>query len=276
MKGTFLLAVLCVAFVAQAKTLPVAENQSAFDAGTQDVLEDLLISIINSFRQVVRNGLPCMGIPPLDPLVVPPFGLNLSSPLFTARGSLANVSANGLGDYETTRVRANLITLGVDLGFALNALNVSGAYDLEGLAWIFPIYGKGPFNIHVGGIDVGGQGRLVVQPFTGRLSLANLGFSLTLRDFNVKFEGLLGGGELGDVLNEIANDMGLKVFEIVEALLHDTLVTSFTDFANFILKDFTLKDITDGLIGTLPPDAGPGPGCGATTPATYEKVNAKL
>lgn len=271
MKGSILIAVLCVA-LATSQAKPV-EDQTAFDAGTQDALEDLLIAIINSFRQVVRNGLPCMGIPPLDPLVVPPFGLNLSSPLFTARGSLANVAANGLGDYETTRVRANIIALSVDLGFALPALNVSGDYDLEGQAWIFPIYGKGPFHIHVGGIEVGGQGRLVVQPFTGKLSLSNLGFTLALQDFTVKFDGLLGGGELGDVLNEIANAMGLKVFESVEALLHDTLVQAFTEFANFILKDFTLKDIIEGGTGTLPPDAGSG--CGATTPA-YDKVYAKV
>lgn len=107
---------------------------------------------------------------------------------------------------------------------------------MDGLAAIiFPIYGNGPFSLDLGNFKISGQGQLGAR-LNGSLYMRQLDFTMEMETMAIRFEGLLGGGELGEVLNQIINEMGLTVYNQVRAILHDTLMRVMLDFINFSLK----------------------------------------
>ena len=87
--------------------------------------------------------------------------------------------------------------------FMTNCLNMfnflpTGHYDIDGVAaLILPIYGKGPFTITVSGIQLTGGSKIAI--IFGGFKVKDLQYNLSLSDINVRFEGLLGGGEFGEV-----------------------------------------------------------------------------
>jgi hypothetical protein len=67
--------------------------------------------------------------------------------------------------------------------------------------------------------------------------------------FQINFEGLLGGGDLGDLANQIVSDL---VPDLVEELKPDVLpgiIESVKDLANEKLDGVTLQDILDLISG---------------------------
>ncbi|CAL8091481.1 unnamed protein product [Orchesella dallaii] len=109
---------------------------------------------------------------------------------------------------------------------------------------------------------MGGTGSLGVKLLTGEVFLKNLDFNFTLGELDIKLEGLLGGGELGDLINEIINAVGLNIVTIVETVLHKTIADTLLLIINQQLEGVTLVDLIGGLI------PGPGTNCtGGTTSA---------
>ena len=98
---------------------------------------------------------------------------------------------------------------------------------------IVPIYGKGPFSIKIENIDAGGGGKLKLLT-GGYLSIADLIYNLALGNLTVKFDGLL-GGELGDFIIDIINDLGLEIFNRIEGAAHDLIVSTLTSIINSVI-----------------------------------------
>jgi len=252
MKGVGVVIVGILSLVSFASTGPVQPY---------NLLDDFIMAIINNFKNIIVDGNPCLGIPPLDPLYMPGFPLNISTPLLKMKGNVADIDSIGLKSLEVTSLSCNLITLAVDLVMNMPSFHIGGQYDVEGMALIiFPIYGRGPFSLDIDNFQINGHGQLGAR-LNGSLVMRNLDFTMEMQSMAIKFEGLLGGGELGDVINEIIQIIGLDVYNTVRAILHDTLMTVMIDFINFSLKDVLLSDIIGGIIQPPQPD----PGCGGTT-----------
>lgn len=69
-----------LSLVALASTGPVQPS---------NLLDDFIMAIINNFKNIIVDGNPCLGIPPLDPLYMPGFPLNITTPLLKMKGNVA-------------------------------------------------------------------------------------------------------------------------------------------------------------------------------------------
>jgi len=229
------------------------------DNEAKNALDDFIMAIINNFKSVIVGGNECLGIPPLDPLFIAGFPMNITTPLLKMRGAVADIYSTGLNLLEVTSLNCNILTLAVELVMDMPAFHIGGHYNVDGLALaIFPIYGDGPFSLDIGNFKINGRGQLGAR-LNGSLFMRQLDFTMEMGTMAIRFEGLLGGGELGDVLNQIMNELGLAVYNGVRAILHDTLMTVMLDFVNFSLKDVLLADIIGGIIKPPQPEE---PECG--------------
>jgi len=123
----------------------------------------------------------------------------------------------------------------MDMAFDMPEFYVGGNYDVSGLALLlFPIYGRGPFTVRVGGLKIEGGGQMAVN-LAGELSLKALDFNVSLTEIHAQFEGLL-GGDLGDVIIEIVNSLALDVFNAVWRILRETLMSTLLTFVNAQLE----------------------------------------
>jgi hypothetical protein len=65
----------------------------------------------------------------------------------------------------------------------------------------------------------------------------------------VNFEGLLGGGDLGVIANQIISDMIPNLVEELKPDLLPTVIETVISFANEFLGDLTLQDLLDLING---------------------------
>jgi hypothetical protein len=69
-------------------------------------------------------------------------------------------------------------------------------------------------------------------------------------NFQTNFEGLLGGGALSDLANEIISDLAPELFEEIKPELIATVTEEIIKKANELLDGVTLQDILDLINGS--------------------------
>lgn len=67
--------------------------------------------------------------------------------------------------------------------------------------------------------------------------------------FQVNFQGLLGGGDLGEIANQIISDMIPGLVEELKPTLLPTVIDFIVELANEKLDGITLQDILDLING---------------------------
>ncbi|CAL8091485.1 unnamed protein product [Orchesella dallaii] len=111
--------------------LGVSDSDLSPPATPKNGLDDLILFLINTFKNIAVNGSECYGIPPLDPLVVPNAAINITQQLFRINGGINNATAIGLRGLEATSVTSNLIQLTVALQMELPEIVAEGNYDID-------------------------------------------------------------------------------------------------------------------------------------------------
>jgi hypothetical protein len=69
-------------------------------------------------------------------------------------------------------------------------------------------------------------------------------------NFQTKFEGLLGGGALGDLANDVISELAPEVFEEIKPELLETVTEALIEKANELLDGVTLQDLLDLINGS--------------------------
>jgi hypothetical protein len=67
--------------------------------------------------------------------------------------------------------------------------------------------------------------------------------------FQANFEGLLGGGDLGDVANQLISDLIPDLVEQLKPTVLPGLIESVVNLANGFLGELTLQDLLDLING---------------------------
>lgn len=55
----------------------------------KNALDDFIMAIINYFKDMIVDGNQCLGIPPLDPLLIPGLPLNVETQILKLRGGVS-------------------------------------------------------------------------------------------------------------------------------------------------------------------------------------------
>jgi len=85
----------------------------------------------------------------------------------------------------------------------------------------FPIYGDGPFELRPEGVHYKIYAYAGFKE--GHVHLKSLDFEVFLSGVRAKFDGLMGGGVVGSVLNRILNGIGTTLFHRLEPIFHDPI-----------------------------------------------------
>lgn len=225
------LLVLAVASICNSTQLPKHAPQVG-DAA----LDNYVRLVINNFFANLKTGVPELNIPPLDPFYIGDLPIPT---LMVAGGSIdakvSNIEIDQLSQLRLTSLHLDLNALKMDLRSILPYLKISGNYSLNGKIFkIFPLYGDGPFSVEAFDLVMMGGGSLGFD--TARhVQLTSIVMDTNFTTMVVDFENLLGGGDLGDTLNEIVTDLGTLVFNEVKPYVIDILSSSIIKVVNAAL-----------------------------------------
>lgn len=102
------------------------------------------------------------------------------------------------------------------------------------LVRVIPVSGAGPYKLSPA--DVTTYIRTHLKLEHNHLQVTNMDFSLDMAKLYVKFDGLMGGGTVGNFINSILNKFGLRLFHKIEPRVHDKLRAALITEINEKLK----------------------------------------
>merc|ERR1719309_1717422 len=177
-----------------------------------DNLDAYLRQILELLKEQMPEGVPDLGIPPLDPFQVPHF------------------------DVEQ---------LSLELELTLADLRGDADYKLDGtLAAIFPIYGEGPMWLEIYGLDAYAKASVLINE-EGIIEVTSMDITADFTDIKMHLDNLLGGGPFGESINNLLNVMGVYIWDQVKVLLFPLLDEVLVKVINDALSGCSIADLIE-------------------------------
>ncbi|GFG38758.1 hypothetical protein Cfor_07052, partial [Coptotermes formosanus] len=228
-----------------------AQLRTLLAPGFKSAIDDAIINLLNTtVRDIILNGSPDLGIPPLDPLKIDHLDLDINlDGTAQLKGVLDGVEVRKIATFEVDLVSANLLLLRADFGISVPEIVAAGEhYSLDGnLGGLLPVYGEGPFAASVEGVNL--TGSVTLGGNSSIIYVKYLELDISVKAAKVNFEGLLGGGDLGDLANEIVSELIPDLVTELKPTVLPDIIAAVIDLANEKLKDITLQDILDLING---------------------------
>ncbi|XP_067003461.2 uncharacterized protein [Anabrus simplex] len=207
-----------------------------------------LRTLIELIRGQMTKPFPQLGLPALDPLQLDIISFDVDHEIGRFQGYLANVTALHLSQFEVERLVLNLTDFKAEFSISFSRIPLSAAYELQGsLAKIVPTWGIGNMQLEVHNLEVFGS--LQVGIDRELLYIQSFDMDFSLRQITGDIRGLFGGGELGDVLSEVALEMAPMLVDMVRPQFSPWLSKQFLEESNKRLTDLAIKktDVVEWL-----------------------------
>ncbi|KAF2893581.1 hypothetical protein ILUMI_12588, partial [Ignelater luminosus] len=215
-------------------------------AGT---VRDKVIRILEELRKYMQQGIPELGIPILEPLVIERIELNIASPKIGRIQGFANkVEVRGLSEFKIDYVNwdsRHRLTLNI----TFPRIDVNGKYGISGeISRMINIHGNGPFWLKLRGLSIG-----AIAQFSHDMShdppnyISAMRIGIKLKKINNNFSNLMNGTELGQLFNEVVSKVAPEALDMLWPEIEPGISRQVAGIINDKLKVFQLS----GIIGRL-------------------------
>ncbi|CAB3370567.1 Hypothetical predicted protein [Cloeon dipterum] len=231
-----------------------AELRSLFGYANEDAvvgakgIDDSLAIILDEFRTSLQNGFPAYGIPPLDPLFLEHGNIRIDSTTADLRGSFDNVTINKISAYFINNVHMDVLRMKVTFDLFFDSIDTFGdRYDIDGVLAVLPIYGTGPFQFSL--LNVSLTGEVKMGLVNGSVQVLDMPVDLNFPAVFSNLEGLMGGGSMAEMVNQMIMDFAPTIFNEIKAPIISAFVGRVVAFANSMLQGLTFDELLDIILG---------------------------
>ncbi|XP_015609787.1 uncharacterized protein LOC107274787 [Cephus cinctus] len=197
--------------------------------------------LIDSFRDVMRNGNDSLRIPVLDPYEADKLIIKLDEDCLTINNKLSNIRMDGLANYTIDTATFSLLRMRIRVALTWPILPISTEYDIEANSGVLPIYGSGTIKLNaknvtfssVTTVAVNSELSVYVRSFTSKLALEALDFTIT---------GLYNSEKTSELTSTIVSDNAPQVVEKYQEILTGRLNIIIVDRMNKIFNNMSLSD----------------------------------
>ncbi|GFY75092.1 uncharacterized protein TNIN_190911 [Trichonephila inaurata madagascariensis] len=113
-------------------------------------LSEFIKEILENFREQMPEGIPDIGIPPIDPLVIPDIDEDIDDGIAKMVLRMRDINILGISKFHIVDLKADLEKGFANFSISLPELTASGNCYMNGkILGIFPMNSDGPFNINV-------------------------------------------------------------------------------------------------------------------------------
>jgi len=214
-------------------------------------INNYIKAILDNIKTQMPVGIPSLKIPVLEPLSIPNLNIDINQNAAKIKLKLDSTKVTGLSKFTTTSVAADLQHLKLNLKLNLHDIEAKSHYDVNGKVIIFPIYGNGRAFVKARNVQVGASAAITTNS-EGYLQLNHFKMDpITFDKVDLLLENILGGGNLGNVVNTILNIMGKTIFDKFSKNISKELNSILLKEINKELRKFKLQDILAGALPTF-------------------------
>ncbi|XP_050733791.1 uncharacterized protein LOC127007152 [Eriocheir sinensis] len=247
--GTAMKGLVALFFVALLGTGSSEVLEGCFDPPGDGPLANLIVDGLEAARPIMSEGMPGLGIPPLDPFgPIPLINFHIDLPKLRMDGFVNNTLVKNLAQYIICSVNISVgITQKFAFEFRLDNFHIEGEYDVDGLvSSLFPVFGSGDYRLDTYAAGFSGGAKVSYNVLTDHASIKDLTFDISFKTLELELECILGCGEMSDLINSVASDIAPAIFDAVWGVLQPALAHALETAINEILKDINISDIITG------------------------------
>ncbi len=212
---------------------------------SDDSFKRFFKAVLQNLKAHMKDGIPPLGIPPLDPLSVGSFSFSEKESYVDVKASFQDVVVTGLSTIDFPKLSFDDTQLKVSATTTLANLKGTGKYKLDGTAvYIVPLTGDGDMTVEAEAVT------MTISMTVSTFNIAKLTAKVTVEDISfavgsikLNLTNLEGGGDLGSVLNEILNLLGKKIFDAAEPAISHALESALQSIINEELKKLHLPAV---------------------------------
>ncbi|GAB6023682.1 hypothetical protein CHUAL_008444 [Chamberlinius hualienensis] len=182
---------------------------------------DCLINFWQEIKPILKNGIPELNIPKLDPMSISNIEFSEGGSVVQGKAIFSNVMVVGIGDYVPKFVTVDTKSRVVKVALRVPVMYITGNYSIDGVVFLLPVKGNGAFSMNLTGVDGIATAHLQVKGSGVRASKIDVDF--TIEKIHVKLIGLLGGDSVGEAVNNMLNDNSQQILEDVKPMLSQKL-----------------------------------------------------
>merc|ERR1711872_252929 len=198
-----------------------------------DGLDEYLRQILELLKAQMPEGIPDLGIPPLDPFQVPHFDIPpIEEDIAKVTIEIDNLVITNLATFETKVAHLDIEQLSLELELTIADLRGDAEYKLDGtLAAIFPLYGEGPMWLEIYGLDAYAKASVLINE-EGYIEVTSMDITADFTDIKMHLDNLL-------------NVMGVYIWDQVKVLLFPLLDEVLVKVINDALSGCSIADLIE-------------------------------
>uniref|UniRef100_A0A1I8J6J4 BPI2 domain-containing protein n=1 Tax=Macrostomum lignano TaxID=282301 RepID=A0A1I8J6J4_9PLAT len=213
-----------------------------------DTISIYIKATLENLRQAMPHGIPELMIPPLEPLSLPVIDIpRIKEGVADVKLNMRNFVMNGLSSFVVRDAKGHTGSMSIELDLFFPQVAARADYNLDGKILIFPLYGSGPAAIQINDLSIRFVASVSIEDFT-RVQLNNLQVDLTFSQVQMYLEGIVGGGNLGSVVNTLLNAMGKLIYDRLKGNLLPEVNRILRTVINNELAKVDLRDILGGML----------------------------
>jgi len=243
MRGNLLLLLAAVFNIASCAGINVSPDFK--DVVEDDNIDQYIRDILELIKSQMPNGIPDLGIPPLDPFEVPHFDIpHIDEDIIDVDIAVEDLVVKNISTFETKQAHLDLEALTLLLQLDIADLRGDANYTLDGTVLGFlPIYGNGSMWLEVWGLELYGAAGVLINA-DGFLEVTRMNITAEVSgEIKLHLNNLYGDGNLGDSINNLLNVLGSFIFDLLKDILFPLLDTLLIDILNDALSTCSIANL---------------------------------
>ncbi|KAH0568190.1 uncharacterized protein LOC123268082 [Cotesia glomerata] len=206
-------------------------------------LNECIIKSVDKLRPKLREGIPELNVPPVDPVFLKD-GLPLTdSPDFKAGAS--NIKIYNALDFEVRGLNVDLENQRIDVRLFFKRLRLTGDYDVKAKI-IVPVEGTGP--IEIDNKDIESNSTMTYQLVNTKkgkqMFFSGMKNKLKIGDYKSVFTAKTGPtAKFSEAVNAVINGNRQEILDTITPHIEKAVSTKILEIANQICKNFTYDEL---------------------------------
>ncbi|XP_034236235.1 protein takeout-like [Thrips palmi] len=205
-------------------------------------------AVEDAFHKMV-NGVPSLGVLPVDPLKVDRIKINQGGGSVSLNMDLRNITITGLADTKMLNYSANLADATLDTASLTRSLRLEFDHVITGRLLLLPIRGAGPGSITLTQLLTGHKLKFVPKMKKDNLywNIQDYYVKFVPKNISIDFQGLFSDGRgdanLGEQLNRFMNQNAFLIFEEIGSAFEEAFSGVVKEVTHRVFSRVPIADI---------------------------------
>ncbi|XP_024870264.1 uncharacterized protein LOC112453640 isoform X1 [Temnothorax curvispinosus] len=211
-------------------------------------LEFKLRRFLEKFRTRMRNGIPELGIPPLEPFTLDEIDIDTDNPeIGKISLVIENLEMRNLSTFLIDRAKLSLIGPTITINISIPEIYASGHYNISGiLGDTYPLRGAGSFQTTVRDFRVYVN---TVLGYARGMYMKRFDLDFSLRAIKIHLENFMGGEEIGQIMSKVFEDLTPEAMDIIKPDILPPIQDYVASHVNETIHHLTMRDLFHVLLG---------------------------